>query len=57
MATGCFALQTILQNLARLSKQLPATPDHTARMDMLKQMHLLLGDADKIIHSEMGDDI
>jgi len=41
--------------LHQLSKRLHETSDPKDRLELLTQMRLLLGDADKIIGSEMGE--
>jgi hypothetical protein len=49
------ALHKMFEDLNRLSERLRNCRDPEVRVELLKQMRLLLGDADKIIDSEMGD--
>ena len=50
------ALKNILQTLTDLSEELRNSHDPAKRMALLRQMRMLLGDANKIIASEMGED-
>jgi hypothetical protein len=50
------SLHTILQLLGQLSGQLSRSHDSATRLELLKQIHMLLADADKIVESEMGAD-
>jgi hypothetical protein len=56
MVNGTAALQAILQDFTELAEKLRETADPAARLGLLRQMCMLLGDADKIIGSEMGED-
>lgn len=49
------ALHGIFQSLNQLSNQLRECRDPQMRVELLREMRMLLGDADKIITSEMGD--
>jgi hypothetical protein len=49
------ALQSILHEVYRLSEKVHRTSEPRQRVELLKQIRMLLGDADKIISSEMGD--
>lgn len=51
------AFYDILGRLGELSEDLNATNDHMKRLAILKQMRLLIADVDKIIESEMGDEL
>ena len=55
MVTENLALQPILQALSQLAEQLRHAREPHMRLELLKQMRMLLGDADKIIGSEMGE--
>ena len=55
MVTENPALQNILQVLTQLSEQLSHAHKPQTRLELLKQMRMLLADADKIIGSEMGE--
>ena len=50
------ALQNLVQSLGDLSEELRNSHDPAKRMALLRQMRMLLGDANKIIASEMGED-
>jgi hypothetical protein len=50
------ALQNLVQSLGDLSEELRNSHDRAKRMALLRQMRMLLGDANKIIASEMGED-
>lgn len=56
MKTQSPPLQSILQVLHQLSERLHGTNGPQDRVKLLREMRLLLGDADKIIGSEMGED-
>jgi hypothetical protein len=56
MITESPGLQNILQSLADLSGELCNSHDYVKRMALLRQMRMLLADADKILASEMGKD-
>jgi hypothetical protein len=56
MKTQSPPLQSILQVLHQLSERLHGSSDPKERLELLREMRLLLGDADKIIGSEMGED-
>jgi hypothetical protein len=47
-------LQNILQTLSQLSEELRQSDDPPKRLAVLRQMRMLLGDADKIVDSEMA---
>jgi hypothetical protein len=55
MVAESLALQAIFQELNRLPQRLRQANTLEERVQLLKEMRLLLGDADKIIGSEMGD--
>jgi hypothetical protein len=55
MVTENPALQNILQALSRLFQQLEHAHKPQTRLELLKQMRMLLADADKIIGSELGE--
>jgi len=50
------ALHFIFQSLSQLTQQMHECTDPTKRQALLRQVRLLLSDADKIIGSEMGDE-
>ena len=56
MKTQSPPLQSILQVLHELSKRLHQTKDPEVRHELLREMRLLLGDTDKIVRNEMGED-
>jgi hypothetical protein len=56
MKTESPLLQSLLQVLHQLSERLHEASDPNERLELLREMRLLLGDADKIIGSEMGED-
>ena len=51
------AFNNILEDLGQLSEEFKATNDSVKRLAILKQMRLLIADVDKIIESEMGDEL
>jgi hypothetical protein len=55
MVTENPALENILQALSQLFQQLEHAHKPQTRLELLKQMRMLLADADKIIGSEMGE--
>ena len=57
IVTENLALQNIFQNLGQLSEQVRHAREPQTRLDLLKQMRTLLGDADKIIGDEMGREL
>ena len=50
------ALPAIADSLDQLSKKLSKTNDPATRGELLKRMRSLIGDVDKVIQNEMGED-
>jgi len=57
IVTENLALQNIFQSLGQFSEQLRHAHEPQTRLELLKQMRMLLGDADKIIEDEMGREL
>jgi hypothetical protein len=55
MAIEPLALHNIFRVLAQLSEQLKANRDPQTRLELMKQMRMLLADADKIVSGETGE--